>query len=62
MPIFTDCLTSGKHRQTVLNDQAEAYKFGLRGTPSFVINGQPIVGPNPDLIRQAIQLAIAAIQ
>lgn len=56
---FTKCLSSGKHRQTVQYDQSEAFKLGLRGTPSFIINGQPVIGPNPILIRSYIEAAIA---
>ena len=58
VPTFTECLESGKHRQTVQYDRSEAASLGFRGTPSFSINGQPVIGPNPILIRSYIQSAI----
>ena len=41
---FTECLDSKEHLATVRADWDEALRLGLRGTPSFAINGQPIAG------------------
>ena len=62
MEEFNECLDSGKHKATVNFDWQAATKFGLRGTPSFLINGQPVIGPNPMLIRDYILAAIEAAE
>ena len=59
MEVFNECLDSGQHKSTVKFDWEEATSLGLRGTPSFLINGQPVIGPNPILIRDYILAAIA---
>jgi protein-disulfide isomerase len=41
---FGACLDSGTHRATVNNDWDEARQLGLRGTPTFLVNGQQLVG------------------
>jgi len=55
MPAFRSCLDSGKHRQTIQNDVAEAASLNIGGTPSFVIgrstadgvDGEVFVGAQP---------------
>lgn len=42
---FDDCVTSRRYRDRVNAEQHESFERGLRGTPSFFVNGQPIVGP-----------------
>ncbi len=44
---FKAALDSGKFKQIVADDQAQAGKFGVRGTPSFYINGRPLRGAQP---------------
>lgn len=39
---FNQCLDSGRHAPTVERDLQEALARGFRGTPSFVVNDQPI--------------------
>ncbi|KAA3647845.1 MAG: hypothetical protein DWQ07_02340 [Chloroflexi bacterium] len=61
MEQFDQCLDSNQHSQTVdLNRQA-AFSLGLRGTPGFAINGQPMAGPDPNLMVSIInqQLGIS---
>lgn len=41
---FSDCLDSRLHRGTVQEDMFEAQRLGIRGTPTFVVNGQQVVG------------------
>ena len=41
---FNDCLDSGKYTALVQEDTASARSLGLSSTPSFLINGQKIVG------------------
>ncbi len=44
---FTACLTDSAIRQEVLADTAEAQRLGATGTPTFFINGRPVVGAQP---------------
>lgn len=59
MEAFNTCLDSNQHQRTVGYDLDAAYSLGLRGTPSFVVNGTPIIGANPDLLIEAIESALA---
>lgn len=42
---FTQCLDSGAHQAAVDQDLQDAFAHQFRGTPSFLINGQPLIGP-----------------
>jgi protein-disulfide isomerase len=42
---FNQCLDSGQHRATVENDLQDANRRRFRGTPSFLVNDQPLAGP-----------------
>ena len=44
---FTSCLQDRVHSDEVEGDFADAVSYGLRGTPSFFINGRLIVGAQP---------------
>ena len=44
---FEACLDSGKYREEVLEDKEEGIRLGVRGTPTFFINGKMIVGAKP---------------
>lgn len=44
---FDQCLTAGKYKAAVDADLALAAKAGANGTPTFYINGAPIVGAQP---------------
>ena len=44
---FEAALTSGRYESVVQSDLREAQNAGIQGTPSFTINGQRIVGPQP---------------
>jgi len=44
---FNQCLDSGKYADAVKKDLAEGVKIGIQGTPSFVINGQALIGAYP---------------
>lgn len=42
---FDQCLDSGRYKPTVDAETQSAFQLGFRGTPSFLLNGQPLVGP-----------------
>ena len=42
---FDRCLDSGQHQMTVDQDLQDAYRRRFRGTPSFLVNDQPLAGP-----------------
>lgn len=59
--VFTDCLESGKHTDEVIADLNDGRSYGVSGTPSFFINGVPLVGAQPfvsfeNLINQELGL------
>ncbi|MBO9309270.1 MAG: DsbA family protein [Chloroflexi bacterium] len=60
---FTACLTTQKYLSTVLADQRQGERLGVRGTPTFFINGLPLVGAQPySVFEGAIERALAAAQ
>ncbi len=56
---FGDCLANPQVRQRVVDDASEGQKVGVRGTPTFLINGKPLVGAQP---YAAFRLAIEQAQ
>jgi protein-disulfide isomerase len=42
---FNQCLDSGQHQATVDRDLQDALGRRFRGTPSFLVNDQPLAGP-----------------
>ena len=57
---FEPCVREDKTLARVREDTSEGQGFGVRGTPTFFVNGQPLVGAQP---IQAFQKAIdAALQ
>ncbi len=56
---FTTCLDGGQHRQAVRADLAEGRAAGVRGTPTFFVNGERMVGARPfEAFRAAIEQAL----
>jgi len=51
---FNQCLDSGKNRAKIAQSLAEARSYGFPGTPSFLVNGRPLVGPPSFEMLQAI--------
>ncbi len=45
--VFNECLDSGKYSQQVQEDSNAVQALGFRSTPSFVINGNTIIGAQP---------------
>ena len=53
---FESDLTSGRFEPVVQRDLREAQDVGIQGTPSFTINKQRLVGPQPlEAFEQAIE-------
>ena len=53
---FDQCLDSEQHRATVELDLEDAFDRRLPGTPSFLVNDQPLVGPpNFQTLQQIIE-------
>lgn len=58
---FNACMSAGKVTAQVQADAGEGEQMGVRGTPSFLINGKPLVGAQPyEAFKQAIDAALAA--
>jgi len=58
---FERCLDGRRFRAAVEADFAEGRELGVRSTPTFLINGKPIVGAQPiERFRAAIDDALGA--
>ena len=54
--LFNQCLDSGKNKEKVDQNLDLAFKAGFRGTPSFTVNGQGLVGPpSYDVLKNIIE-------
>ncbi len=60
MEAFNTCVTDGPYAQTVSDVAQNASKLGIRGTPTFIINDESVVGNVPDEVRRVIDEALAA--
>jgi protein-disulfide isomerase len=55
---FNTCLDSGKYSTTVGQETAYGQSLGVRGTPTFFVNGQLLVGAQPfEAFQKAIEAA-----
>jgi protein-disulfide isomerase len=55
---FDACLAGGRWAESVKADLTEGVGLGVRGTPSFFIDGYPLVGAQPyETFQYAIELA-----
>ena len=53
---FQTCLSSGKYRDEVLEDYEDGVEAGVRGTPTFFVNGNRIPGSVPkEVLSQIIE-------
>jgi protein-disulfide isomerase len=58
---FNECLDSGKYVQTVQSETSAGQQIGVQSTPTFLVNGQPIVGAQPfEVFQQVIEELLAA--
>jgi protein-disulfide isomerase len=56
---FTRCLDDHQFRAAVEADFAEGRELGVRSTPTFLVNGKPLVGAHPvEAFRSAIDDAL----
>ena len=56
---FAQCLDSGRFRRPVEADVEQGRQLGVTGTPTFFINGVPLVGAAPyEAFKEAIDQAL----
>jgi protein-disulfide isomerase len=51
---FAICLNTGRYRDEVIKDLHDGFKLGITSTPTFFINGRPLVGTKPFAEFQAV--------
>jgi len=52
---FNECMDSGKYTQLITDQTNFARQLGVQSTPSFLVNGQGVVGAQPfDSFKQLI--------
>ena len=52
---FNECLDSEKYAQLIQDESSTASSIGVRSTPTFLINGQAVVGAQPfEIFEQTI--------
>ena len=57
---FDTCLDSGKYEDLVNNQTRTFQGIGVSSTPSFIVNGQPVVGAQPfENFQQIIEAELA---
>lgn len=57
---FESCLDSGKFDQFLQDDMDFSLNLGVRSTPTFFVNGLPVVGAQPlDVFKQVIDQELA---
>jgi protein-disulfide isomerase len=60
MDAFNECLESGRYLEEVEADYEYAANLGIRSTPTFFINGIPLVGAQPfDVFKTVIEKELA---
>jgi protein-disulfide isomerase len=60
---FDACLSGNKYADRIAADQKEGQAAGVTGTPSFLINGAPMVGAQPyAAFQQQIEYYLAGGQ
>ncbi len=57
---FNECLDSGKYTSLVQDDTQVSSSIGVQSTPTFLINGKPVVGAQPiEAFKQVIDKELA---
>ena len=58
---FNECLDSGKYAELVQSQTASGQQIGVKSTPTFLVNGQPVIGAQPfEVFEQVIEEQLAA--
>lgn len=58
---FQTCMSEHQTADKINNDLMQGYQIGVESTPTFVINGQGLLGAYPyDRFQQLIEAALAA--
>ena len=56
---FVACLDAHRFATAVEADYAQGRSLGVRATPSFLVNGRPVIGAQPiEVFRTAIDEAL----
>lgn len=62
MNVFDECLDSRRYEQEVNADYRDGASYGVTGTPTFFINGRPLVGAQPyEVFVSIIDAELAAV-
>jgi protein-disulfide isomerase len=62
MNVFGSCVESYKYRNQVSKDLQDGLTAGVRGTPSFLINGKLVAGAQPlSFFQEAIETVLNEI-
>lgn len=60
---FDECLDSGKYAQLVEEESGFARSLGVSSTPTFVLNGRPLVGAQSfEVFQEMIEAELASSQ
>lgn len=61
MEEFNNCLDSGQFNQYIQGQRSVAQQIGVSSTPTFLVNGEPVVGAQPfQAFQQVIEDELAA--
>lgn len=55
---FNACLDDGKYRETIKAQAEQGQKDKVKGTPTYLVNGKPVVWQRLDAVVPAIKEAI----
>lgn len=57
---FEECLNTGEYKDLIQQDSDFAINLGVRSTPTFFVNGLPLVGAQPlEAFKQVIDKELA---
>ena len=59
---FATCLKEGRYREEVAKDLQDGLKLGVTSTPTFFVNGRPLVGARPFSDFQALVEKVLSAQ
>jgi len=60
LPTFEECLSNRSYKDRVQQDQIDAVQAGINSTPSFLVNGELLIGNRPfGDFQQAIETALS---